>query len=97
MAVKTNLKLFNGMYCGFVSFHGHTKMKAMKPQVHFQCVILDKAIVDGQKSAYVRLTLQFSLFMLLFPIYFFPFQFLHGSEFNFFFNFFEESGSAVEK
>lgn len=55
-------------------------MKAMKPQVHFKCAILDKAIVDGQKSGYVRLTLQFSLFMLSVPN--FPFQFLQGSELN---------------
>lgn len=34
----------------------------------------------------VCLTLQFSLFMLLFPTSFVPFQFLQGSEFNFFFN-----------
>jgi hypothetical protein len=39
---------------------------------------LDKAIVEGLKSGYVRLTLQFSLFMLSVPN-FFPFQFLQGS------------------
>lgn len=59
-------------------------MKALIPQVHFKCAILDKAIVDGQKSGYVRLTLQFSLFMLSVPNLF-PFQFLQGSELNSFF------------
>jgi len=34
----------------FCSFHGHSKVKATKPRVHFTCAILDKAIVDGQNS-----------------------------------------------